>query len=198
MPKEQKIKRLAIFASGAGSNAENIMTHFAENPDMKVAIVLSDNEKACVLERARAHEVPTETFSRADFLSTDNVLHLLQKHKIDFIVLAGFLCYVPPNIIDNYTKRIVNIHPSLLPKHGGKGMYGGRVHQAVIEAEDTESGITIHHVNERFDEGEIIFQAQCPVLPADTAEEVEKKVRALEMKHFPTVIERFVMGELQT
>lgn len=187
------MRRLAIFLSGSGSNAENIIKHFATNDDVEVVLVLSDKTEAFGLQRARKHNIETLAFARQDFLKSDKVLNILQDHKIDFIVLAGFLCYVPQNIISNYAGRIVNIHPSLLPKYGGKGMYGSNVHKAVIASGDKESGITIHHINENFDDGEIIFQAKCEVLPSDSAEEVEKKVRALEIMHFPSVIE----GELK-
>lgn len=183
------MRRLAIFLSGSGTNAENIIKHFAGNDAVEVVLVLSDKAEAYGLQRASNQNVEAIAFSRHDFLKSDKVLKILQDRKVDFIVLAGFLCYVPQNIISNFTDQIVNIHPSLLPKYGGKGMYGAKVHKAVIEAGDKQSGITIHHINEIFDDGEIIFQAKCDVLPTDTAEDVEKKVRALEIMHFPKVIE---------
>lgn len=183
------MRRLAIFLSGSGSNAENIIRHFAGNDDIEVVLVLSDKAEAYGLQRAKRFGIEVKAFSRQDFLKSDTVLKILQDRAVDFIVLAGFLCYVPQNIISNYSDQIVNIHPSLLPKYGGKGMYGAKVHKAVVEAADSESGITIHHINENFDDGEIIFQAKCAVLPTDTAEDVERKVRALEILHFPKVIE---------
>lgn len=186
------MRRLAVFISGSGTNAENIIKHFDSNEHINVVSVLSDRAQAYGLQRARSHNVEAIAFSRHDFLHTNKVLEFLQNRNIDFIVLAGFLCYVPQNILSNYTERIVNIHPSLLPRHGGKGMYGERVHQAVIEGGDKESGITIHFVNENFDEGKVIFQAKCDVLPSDSAADVEKKVRALEIKHFPQVIEDII------
>ena len=191
------MRRLAIFLSGSGSNAENIIRYFKDNVNVEVVLVLSDNAEAFGLQRAKALNVDAMAFSRHDFLQGDAVLKILQNREIDFIILAGFLCYVPQNIISNYGGQIVNIHPSLLPKHGGKGMYGAHVHKAVIESGDTTSGITIHHINENFDEGEIIFQAECPVLTSDTAADVERKVRALEMLHFPAVIETELKKEVR-
>ena len=183
------MKRIALLISGSGSNAENIIKYFKDSADVQVALVLSDNKNAYGLERARGHNVSNQAFTRADFLKTEKVLDLLKVERIDFIVLAGFLCFVPSNITEYYKDNIINIHPSLLPKYAGKGMYGHFVHEAVVAAQDTESGISIHYVNERFDEGEIIFQAKCEVLPTDTAADVERKVRALEIEHFPRVIE---------
>lgn len=190
------MRRLALFLSGSGTNAENIITYFKSSNDIEVVLVLSDRVQAFGLERSRRHGVETIAFSRHDFLKTDIILRALQEYSVDFIVLAGFLCYVPENIVSYYAGRIVNIHPSLLPKHGGKGMYGASVHKAVIASGDTVSGITIHHINDKFDEGEIIFQSQCVVLPTDTAEDVEKKVRALEILHFPSVIEKELMKSI--
>ncbi len=180
--------RIALFVSGSGSNAENIIKHFKDSKDVCVSVVVSDNKDAYGLERAKKYNILNVAFSRTDFLKTNKVLDLLVQENIDFIVLAGFLCFVPENITKRYEGKIVNIHPSLLPKHGGKGMYGHYVHEAVVESNDTESGITIHYVNEKFDEGKIIFQAKCEVLPTDTAADVERKVRALEIEHFPSVI----------
>ena len=180
--------RIALFISGSGSNAENIIKHFKNSENVCISVVVSDNKDAYGLEMAKKHNIPNVAYTRADFLKTDKVFNLLKEKNIDFIVLAGFLCFVPENITKQYEGKIVNIHPSLLPKYGGKGMYGHFVHEAVVEAKDTESGITIHYVNEKFDDGEIIFQAKCEVLPTDTAADVERKVRALEIKHFPSVI----------
>jgi phosphoribosylglycinamide formyltransferase-1 len=188
----QIMNKIAIFVSGSGSNAENIINHFKDSKETEVVIVLSDKSEAFGLQRAKNHNIPTAAFKKNVFLNTDTVLDLLKEKEVNFIVLAGFLCYVPQNIISTYNGRILNIHPALLPKHGGKGMYGARVHKAVIEAGDTESGISIHHVNEIFDDGEIYFQAKCDVLPNDKAEDVERKVRALEIAHFPKVIEQFL------
>ena len=183
------MNRLAIFISGSGSNAENIIKYFQNKADTDIAIVLSDNKEAYGLERAKKLHIPAQAFSRADFLKTENVLELLKDNNIDFIVLAGFLCFVPANLTAYYKNRIVNIHPSLLPKYGGKGMYGHHVHEAVVAAGEKESGITIHYINEKIDDGKVLFQAKCEVLSTDTAEDVERKVRALEIKHYPKVIE---------
>ena len=183
------MKKIAIFISGSGSNAENIIQHFTLSDNIKVAMVLSNRTDAYGLQRVQKHKIPTYVFSNKEFLETPKALQLLEKEGIDFIVLAGFLCFVPTSITQAYDKRMVNIHPSLLPKHGGKGMYGSKVHQAVIDNNDNTSGITIHYINEHFDKGEIIFQAQCSILPTDTPEDVERKVRALEIKYYPTVIE---------
>ena len=186
------MKKIAIFISGSGSNAENIIQYFSLKKDITVAIVLSNRADAYGLQRAKNHNVPAFVFTNKEFSETENIPELLEKHQIDFIVLAGFLCFVPESLTKKYANRMVNIHPSLLPKYGGKGMYGGKVHQAVVENKETESGITIHYINEHFDEGEIIFQAKCEVLTSDSAEDVERKVRALEIEHFPKVIESLI------
>ncbi len=192
MDKRLYMKRIAVFISGSGTNAENIIQYFEKNDEIDVALVLSDRAEAFGLQRAKRLGVPTHVFDKKAFLETNSIVNLLSEQSIDFIVLAGFLSYVPFSLISNYPKRIINIHPSLLPKYGGKGMYGSRVHQAVIEHKEHESGITIHYLNEKFDEGEIIFQAKCPVLSTDTVKEVESKVRRLEIKHYPEVIEEVI------
>lgn len=186
------MRKLAIFISGSGSNAENIIQHFSTNKDIEVSMILSNRADAYGLERAKKHKIPSFVFSNKEFSEGEKILQLLNKNAIDFVVLAGFLCFVPEALTRQYDKHMVNIHPSLLPKYGGKGMYGGKVHQAVVENNEKESGITIHYINERFDEGEIVFQAKCEVLPTDTAEDVERKVRALEIEHFPKVIENLL------
>ncbi len=182
--------RLALIASGSGTNAEAIMRHFERHPRISVALLLSNNPSAFALERAKRFGVATRVFSREDFKS-EAALQWLKQAGITHIVLAGFLWLVPPAWLRAFPDRIANIHPSLLPKHGGKGMYGNKVHQAVIDAEDQETGITIHMVNERFDDGKILFQAKCPVTKSDTAETIANKVHALEYQHFPTVIENW-------
>lgn len=186
---EQPEIKIAIFASGSGSNAENIIQYFREKANISVALVLTNNPNAFVLERAKKHEVPTVVFSRKELLNTDKVLAELKDHKIDFIVLAGFLLLVPTNLIKAFPDRIINIHPALLPKYGGKGMFGERVHTAVKEAGDLETGITIHKVNDRYDEGAVIFQTSCSLTEEDTPETVAHKVHMLEYKHYPQVIE---------
>ncbi len=182
--------RIAIFASGSGSNAENIIRYFSNHPNFVFPVIISNNEKAFVHERAKKLGVSSVTFSKEDFLQGEKILNFLQEQKIDAIVLAGFLLQVPSLVIDAYPQKIINIHPALLPKFGGKGMYGMRVHEAVKEAGETETGITIHYVNNEYDAGEIIFQAKCPVLPEDTPETIAKKVHELEYQYFPRVIEK--------
>lgn len=186
------MKKIAILASGAGTNAENIAQYFSKNDKIKVALMVSNNPKAGVLERAARLGVPSQTFPKADFASGEPVLALLRAYEIDFIVLAGFLCKVPDVLLHAFPDRIVNIHPALLPKFGGKGMYGMHVHEAVVAAGETESGITIHYINEHYDEGAVIFQASCPVLPSDTPEEVAAKVHRLEYEYYPKVIEKLL------
>lgn len=190
-PPKMPIK-IAIFASGSGSNAENIISYFKDNASVSVSLVISNKADAYVLERAKRLQVPVCVFSRAQFNESSLVNDCLLEHNIDFIVLAGFLQRVPDSITQAYVNRIVNIHPSLLPKYGGKGMFGQHVHQAVVDAADAESGITIHYINEHYDEGDIIFQATCSVLPTDTPNDVASKVHELEYHHFPRVIEKLI------
>jgi phosphoribosylglycinamide formyltransferase-1 len=184
--------RIAIFASGSGSNAENIFNYFKENNSVDISLILTNNSKAFVLERAKNLAVKSHVFSKADFLNTDSVLTILAENKIDLVILAGFLLKIPENLIKAYPNKIVNIHPALLPKFGGKGMYGNNVHKAVVTANETESGITIHFVNENYDEGKIIFQAKCPILENDTFENVAAKIHTLEYEHFPKVIDSII------
>ncbi len=185
--------RIAILASGSGTNAEAIMKHFAGSNEISIVLLLSNNPKAYALERARRFGVTTHVFSREEFRSASSVLQTLEHHRVTHIVLAGFLLLVPPSIIKAFPDRIVNIHPALLPSYGGKGMYGERVHQAVKAAGDPVTGITIHLVNEKFDDGKILFQASCPVLVNDTPEQIAEKVHRLEHQHFPAVIEKWVL-----
>lgn len=186
------MKNIAIFASGSGSNAQNIALYFKNHPAIKISLILANKPDAYVLERAKNLEIPSVVFNRQDFYETGHVLNTLRNHNIDFIVLAGFLWFVPDDLLKAYPKKIINIHPALLPKHGGKGMYGDKVHQAVIAEGDSETGITIHYVNDHYDEGEIIFQDSFPVLPNDTAETIAQKVHQLEYLHFPKVIEMVI------
>ncbi|HOF98737.1 MAG: phosphoribosylglycinamide formyltransferase [Paludibacteraceae bacterium] len=181
-------KNIALFASGSGSNAENIIRYFTGNSDFSFPLIISNNEKAFVHERAKKLGVPSLTFPREDFIDGGKILNLLQEKNIDAIVLSGFLLKIPDSIIEAYPQKIVNIHPALLPKFGGKGMYGMKVHRAVLEAGEKETGITIHYVNSNYDEGDIIFQAKCPVLPDDTPESVAQRVHALEYEFFPRII----------
>ena len=188
-------KNIAIFASGSGSNTENIIRYFRENEAIQVSLVLSNRSDAYVLERAHRLGVPCNVFPKEDWVAGDEILAVLQEYHIDFVVLAGFLVRVPDLLLHAYPNKIINIHPALLPKFGGKGMYGNRVHEAVVAAGEKKSGITIHYINERYDEGNIVFQAVCPVLPTDSPEDVAKKVHALEYEHFHRVIERVLCGE---
>lgn len=188
-------KNIAIFASGSGTNAENIIRYFQENDLISVSLVLSNRKDAYVLERVRRLEVPSEVFPKEDWISGDRILDLLRQYNIDFVVLAGFLVRVPEVLLHAYSNKIINIHPALLPKFGGKGMYGDRVHEAVVAAGEKESGITIHYINEHYDEGSVIFQAKCHILPEDLPEEVAKKVHLLEYEHYPLIIEKTVLGE---
>ena len=185
-------KNIAILASGNGTNAENIIRYFRNSGTVNVRLVLSNRKAAFVLERARSLNVPFACMEKAEWTDGEAVLSLLKDKHIDFVVLAGFLARVPDCILHAYPNKIINIHPSLLPKFGGKGMYGDRVHQAVVAAGETETGITIHYLNEHFDEGETIVQYKCPVLPQDTAEDVAKKVHALEYEYYPQVIARLL------
>lgn len=181
--------KIAIFASGSGSNAENIVNYFEGNQEVSIPLIISNKSDAYVHQRAKRLGIKSISFTKSEFDTTDKVIDCLKDNNIDFIVLAGFLLKIPENLLKAYPDRIINIHPALLPKFGGKGMYGDNVHKAVIEAGEKESGITIHYVNENYDEGTIIFQATCPVLPEDTYEDVAKKVHTLEYTHFPIIIE---------
>ncbi|WP_293049682.1 phosphoribosylglycinamide formyltransferase [Paludibacter sp.] len=187
---------IAIFASGSGSNAENIVRYFESHPCISVSLILTNKADAYVLERAKKLNIPAMIFSKTEMNESDSLLNLLIEKKIDWLILAGFLLKVPDNLIAAFPDRILNIHPALLPKHGGKGMYGSRVHEAVVAAGEKESGITIHYVNNHYDEGQIAFQATCPVLPSDSAEDVANKVHALEYEHFPKVIEKIISDSL--
>ncbi|WP_149913738.1 phosphoribosylglycinamide formyltransferase [Sphingobacterium cavernae] len=185
-------KRIAIFASGSGSNAQKIMEHFKYADDAEVSLVLSNNPDAYVLQRADNFEIPSHIFDRHEFYQTDNVVDILKRLDIDLVVLAGFLWLVPENLLKAYPNKIINIHPALLPKHGGKGMYGDRVHKAVLAAGDEEHGITIHFVNENFDEGEVIYQGRFKVEKDDTLETIKFKGQQLEHLHYPKVVENLL------
>lgn len=182
------MQRLAILASGSGSNAEKIMEHFQGSVKAEIALIASNKAEAFVLERAKKFGVPTFTFTRKE-MEAGVLLEKLQEENIDWVILAGFLLKIPEELIRAFPNRMVNIHPALLPKYGGKGMYGHHVHEAVKAAGDTETGITIHLVNEQYDEGKIIFQAATSVTPEDTPDSIAQKVHALEHRYFPEVIE---------
>jgi len=181
--------KIALFASGSGSNAENIIRYFSTSNKLIFPLILSNKAEAFIHERAKLLQIPSFTFSREEFAQSDVVVDFLKQHNIDAIVLAGFLLKIPQNIINAFPNKIINIHPALLPKYGGKGMYGHHVHQAVADAGEKESGITIHYVNSNYDEGSIIFQTKCPVLPTDTADAIAQKVHELEYNYYPKIIQ---------
>ncbi|GGK12435.1 phosphoribosylglycinamide formyltransferase [Parabacteroides faecis] len=183
------MKNVAIFASGSGTNAENIARYFSKSETVKVAVVLSNNKNVGVHARVNKLGIPSFVFSRDEFVEGTPVLAKLAEYQVDLIVLAGFMNKISDALLGAYPGKIINIHPALLPKHGGKGMYGMHVHEAVVAAGEKESGITIHYINENYDEGDVIFQAECEVLPTDTPDEVATKVHALEYAHYPHVIE---------
>ena len=188
------MKNIAIFASGSGSNAENIVNYFEGSEVAKISLIVCNKADAYVFERARRLGIPSRLVTRKEMGNQDAVMALMEEFQIDFIVLAGYLVLVPKYLVDAYPRAIVNIHPALIPLHCGKGMYGDRVHEDVIRCGDKESGITIHYVNEFFDNGDIIFQATCPVEPGDDAHAVATKVHQLEYAHFPHVIEEAVLA----
>ncbi len=183
---------IAIFASGSGSNAENIIQYFQDKPYATVHLILSNNPSAGVLKRAKQYNVPTLTFTKEQLYDRSDVVdHLLSKNT-HVVVLAGFLWLIPPSIIDKFAPYIVNIHPALLPKYGGKGMYGKHVHEAVLRNNESKSGITIHRVNENYDEGSILRQETCPVKPNDTPNSLAERIKKLEHRYYPEVIEELV------
>jgi phosphoribosylglycinamide formyltransferase-1 len=188
MPKS----RIAVFASGNGTNAEAIFNYFRDHPRVEVALLLSNDPSAFVLERARKSGVSTKVFKRQQFRDSEEVLNWLVQYRISHIALAGFLWLVPQKIIHQFSDRIINIHPALLPKFGGKGMFGMKVHEAIKLAGEKETGITIHLVNEKYDEGTILFKATCPILKEDSPEEIAAKVNRLELTHYPRVIEEWI------
>lgn len=184
--------RIAIFASGNGTNAETIINYFRGHPTISVAAVLSNNPNAFVLERARKHDVPTFVFNRNEFYHTSQVTDLLRDLGVSHLVLAGFLWLLPKKLLDMFPGRIVNIHPALLPAYGGKGMYGMRVHEAVKASGDPQTGITIHEVTQVYDEGPVIFRATCEIDAGDSPETIAEKVHRLEHHHYPRVIEKWI------
>lgn len=188
------MKRIVIFASGSGTNAENLIKFFHNSDHASVIQVLSNNPHAKVLDRAKKLNVSAISFNKIAFTKTNDILNVLKASKPDLIVLAGFLWKFPEFILDEFSNKVINIHPALLPKYGGKGMYGMHVHHAVVANKEPETGITIHYVNENYDEGAIIFQAKCDVNPLDSAEDVAVKIHELEMKYFPKVVEKLLNG----
>lgn len=189
------MKRIAIFASGTGSNAQKILSHFKTSNKIDVALIVSNKTNAGVLNFAKEYSVPTLIIDREKFLKGDGYVPELQTAKIDWIILAGFLWKIPVSLLNHWEKRIINIHPALLPKYGGKGMYGEAVHRAVLAANEKESGITIHYVDEQYDHGATIFQATCSVLSTDLVENLAEKIHALEHLHYPVVIEKVILSQ---
>jgi phosphoribosylglycinamide formyltransferase-1 len=185
-------KRIAIFASGSGSNAQKIMEHFKKSNDAEVALVLTNNPYGYVLQRADNFEIPSHIFDKEEFYNSNKIITLLQNLNINLIVLAGFLWLVPENLLKTYPNKIINIHPSLLPSYGGKGMYGEKVHQAVLDAKEQESGITIHFVSENFDEGEVIHQSKFKIEKGDDLKMLKFKAQQLEHLYFPKIIEGLI------
>jgi phosphoribosylglycinamide formyltransferase-1 len=183
------MKRIVIFASGSGSNAENLINYFNDKGLASVVLVLTNNPQAKVLERAKRLKVSSIAFNKVAFTETDDVLNILKASKPDLIILAGFLWKFPEKILNAFPNKVINIHPALLPKYGGKGMYGMYVHEAIVKNNEIETGISIHYVNEHYDEGTIIFQAKCYVDPNDSAQDVADKIHELEMEHFPKVVQ---------
>lgn len=186
------MKNIAIFASGSGSNALKILEHFEGRSDVKVGLIVTNRKHAGVLDHASAYNVPTIRIDRSYFYDNDSILDVLDMESIDLIVLAGFLWLIPDYLVAAYPDKIVNIHPALLPKYGGKGMYGHHVHTAVKANNETLSGMTIHFVNEKYDDGGHIFQAQCAIDPNDTVEVIGCKVLELEHEHYASVIDRLL------
>jgi len=184
--------RLAVFLSGNGSNAEAIFSYYKNHPSIQVVLVLSNNPAAFGLQRASKFNIPSRVFTRQQFRESDEVVQWLKEAHVTHVVLAGFLWLIPLNLIHEYPHRIINIHPALLPKYGGKGMYGAKVHETVRAAGETETGITIHEVDERYDEGRILFQGKCPIHPTYSPEQIAEQVQRLEHAHYPRVIERWV------
>nr|WP_315167226.1 phosphoribosylglycinamide formyltransferase [uncultured Flavobacterium sp.] len=189
------MKKIVVFASGSGTNAENIIKHFAATKIASVVSVFTNNANAKVIDRAKNHQIPTEIFSKSDLIE-GKVLQKINEIKPDLIVLAGFLLKFPQDIIASYPDQILNIHPALLPKYGGKGMYGMNVHKAVVENKEKETGITIHYVNENYDEGNIIFQKKVSLTDTDTPEDVAAKIHELEQENFPLIIENWLTNSL--
>jgi phosphoribosylglycinamide formyltransferase 1 len=186
------MKQIAIFASGAGSNAGRIIDYFHHHPTVKISLIVCNKPGAGVLDIAGKELIPYILIEKEKFFRGNAYVDELKERKIDFLVLAGFLWKMPSELVNAYRGRIINIHPALLPKYGGKGMYGQHVHAAVIAAREAESGITIHYVDELYDHGQVIFQASCPVAADDTPESLARKVHLLEHEHFPRIIEEVI------
>ncbi|MEE9406491.1 MAG: phosphoribosylglycinamide formyltransferase [Polaribacter sp.] len=186
------MKRIVIFASGSGTNAENIIKFFNHTKTARVTNVLCNNEHAKVFKRCKILNIKCLHFNKDSFFASDDVLNLL-KEQADYIVLAGFLWKIPEKIVEAFPNKIINIHPALLPKYGGKGMYGMNVHKAVKKNKETETGITIHYVNANYDEGAIIFQAKTALISEDTPDKIAEKIHILEQQYFPRIIESVII-----
>ena len=186
------MKNIAIFASGNGTNAQRIAEYFSDNQNINICLIISNNKDAFVLQRAKNLSIPSIYYNRSDFYETEKINTILKQNSVDLIVLAGFLWLIPQKLIKDFSEKIINIHPALLPKFGGKGMYGNKVHKSVIEAGEKESGISIHFVNEKYDEGKIIFQKKVAIQSNDNHESLAKKIHQLEYKYFPQVIEKML------
>lgn len=186
------MKHIAVFASGAGTNARNIIEYFRLDPEIKIEFIICNNSKAGVIGVANEFNIPYYLITKKDLYETDRMLDLLISSNIDLVVLAGFLLMIPEKMLNAFPKKIINIHPALLPKHGGPGMYGLRVHESVIAAKEKETGITIHYLNEKFDDGEIIFQKAIPVEKDDTPETIAQRVQQLEYEWYPKIIEKLL------
>lgn len=188
------LPRIAIFVSGSGSNAENIIDYFRKTQTAEVTLIVCNNPSAYALQRATKLQVPALLIDKKTFREKETLLEILQAQHIDWIILAGFLLLVPPYLLAAFPQRVINLHPALLPKFGGKGMYGRQVHEAVIAHGETETGITIHYANEHYDEGLIILQARCEVNPTDTLDTIAEKIHQLEYTHFPEAIEQAIQN----
>ena len=186
------LKKLAIFASGSGSNAENICNYFAESSDIKVVLICTNREDAFIVKRANKLNIPVYIFSKSELNNFVDLHKKLQNIEVDVIILAGFLLKLPAIMVDSYPNRIINIHPSLLPKYGGKGMYGSNIHRAVIKNKELESGISIHFVNQNYDEGKIILQKKCSISANESVETLMHKIHKLEHNYFPVAIEKTI------
>ena len=187
---------IALFSSGNGTNAENIAKYFDKSSKIKVAVIVSNKQNAFVHQRAKALDIPSYTFGMNEIMDGDKLLKLLAEYNVQYIILAGFLLKIPSSLINKFPNKIINIHPALLPKYGGKGMYGDNVHKKVVEMGDEQSGITIHYVNEKYDDGEVIFQESCNILPKDNYKDVAQKVHELEYAHFPRIIEKVILNKI--
>ncbi|MFI5172281.1 MAG: phosphoribosylglycinamide formyltransferase [Chitinophagales bacterium] len=186
-------KNVAILASGTGSNAENLIQYFDGHPSIRIALIVTNNKDAGVIKIAEKYNIPYRIFLKQEWWDTFNIIYVFEGFKIDLIVLAGYLSLIPTEFIEAFKNRIINIHPALLPKYGGKGMFGNHVHRTVLYNKEKETGITIHEVDEIYDNGKILLQEKIPIAPDDDARSIEKKVRQLEYKYLPLVVEKLLL-----